>query len=53
MESDTYIVKVAMKPGFEEEIKSIAKLQAAKDKPRKLISAMYIIDSIVLVFELV
>lgn len=53
MESDVYIVKVDLYEGFEAEVSAIAKVQAARDNPRKLVSVFVLIDQLVLVFELV
>ena len=53
MKSDIYIVRVEMKNEFEKEISEIAKLQASRDNPRKLVSSFVVNKEVVLIFELV
>jgi hypothetical protein len=53
MKSDIYIVKVEVKPGFEDEIKQIATIQASREEPRKLVSTVVVKDFVILFFELV
>lgn len=53
MISDTYIADVELKPGFENVINNICKLQISRDNPRELISTFIYGETICLVFELV
>jgi hypothetical protein len=53
MSSDILIVKVELKDGWNQEVISIAKIQAARDQPRRLVSTMFIENTIILVFEII
>jgi len=53
MESDTYTIKIELKTGWQDELNKISKIQAAREKPRKIVSALPIGDEIILIYELV
>ena len=53
MKSDLYFERVEIKEDFEDNIKTIAKLQASRDNPRKLVSVIRYDEELVLIFELV
>ena len=52
MISDAYIIKVEIKEGFDQEIKDIMKLQAARKDARVLVSTFVVKNEIVLIFEI-
>lgn len=53
MTSDIYLERVSIKEDFEEKIKAIAKLQASRNVPRRLISVVPIKSELILIFEVV
>jgi hypothetical protein len=55
MKSDTYVVSVEYKEGFEVDINGISKVQSGRDEPRTLIAAMLDKDvkKVILVYELI
>lgn len=53
MKSDLYLEAVKLVPGFNDTIIEIAKLQASRDNPRRLVSMTYLEETILLAFELI
>jgi hypothetical protein len=53
MTSDIYMERVSIKDNFDDKIKAIARLQASRTIPRRLISVVSIKSELLLVFEVV